>query len=127
MIHVPKILVVDDEPNNRHLIVTILTYQGHQLFEAADGHEGLSVAKEQRPDLIIMDLFMPGMSGTAFIKALRSDTELARTTVALYTGTATNAAMQTFLEITGIRHVIPKPSEPEDVMRVVETALHDRQ
>ncbi|MGZ3530256.1 MAG: response regulator [Vulcanimicrobiaceae bacterium] len=118
-----KILIVDDEPANRLLLLTILEYAGHRVFEAEEGAQGLQIARAVRPDLIVVDLSMPGMGGTGFMKALRADAEIADARVALYTGTSMSAAMAGFMELTKIEHVIPKPSEPQEVLRIVTEAL----
>src|SRR5205814_9355900 len=57
----PFILVADDRPLNRHFLMTLLTYYGHQVGEAADCVEALHAARERRPDLIIADVVMPRM------------------------------------------------------------------
>jgi CheY-like chemotaxis protein len=114
---------VDDEPANRLLIVELLKYAGHEAIEAEDGLRGLTLAKSEKPDLVIMDLSMPGMHGTQFIKTLRAQPETLHTRVALYTGTTIDAMLRDFMEIHGIAHVIPKPAEPEEVLRAVSIAL----
>jgi CheY-like chemotaxis protein len=118
-----RVLVVDDEAANRLLIAELLKYGGHEPIEASDGVQGLELAISLRPDLVIMDLSMPGMHGTQFIKTLRAQPETSRTRVALYTGTAINAMLRDFMELHGISHVIPKPAEPEEVLRAVSLAL----
>lgn len=118
-----RILVVDDEPANRLLVVTLLQYAGHSVVEAANGDHGLEAAKNYRPDLVILDLFLPGMHGTQFVKALRTDEELKETKIALYTGTQVDAMLADFMKVYRVSHVIPKPSEPEDFLRIVDEAL----
>ena len=118
-----RILVVDDEPANRLLVVTLLQYAGHNVVEAATGDHGLEAAKNHRPDLVILDLFLPGMHGTQFVKALRTDEELKETKIALYTGTHVDAMLADFMKVYRVSHVIPKPSEPEDLIRIVDDAL----
>lgn len=118
-----KILVVDDDINNRLLLRLVLEHAGHTIAEASDGGEALATAHESIPDLIIMDLHMPGMDGVGFINALRGDKTLAKTRVALYTATASDESMRQFLELTGIGSVIEKPSEPAVVLAAVEAAL----
>ena len=58
-----KILIVEDNEVNRVLMRDLLTYHGYEIIEAADGAEGIAKAKEYSPDLILMDLVMPGMNG----------------------------------------------------------------
>jgi CheY-like chemotaxis protein len=118
-----NILVIDDEANNRLLLTIILEHAGHAVFEAANGIDGLRIARERLPDLVIVDLYMPEMNGASFIKALRADSEIGGVNVALYTGTALNDAMRAFMEISGIEHVIPKPGEPADILQSVREAL----
>lgn len=117
------ILIVDDEAANRLLVVTLLQYAGHRVLEASTGHEGLQAAKEHRPDLIVLDLYLRGMHGTQFVKELRADDSLKETRLALYTGTHVDAMLADFMHVHGITHVVPKPAEPEELIRVVTQAL----
>lgn len=118
-----RILIVDDEPANRLLFLTLLQYAGHDVFEAGDGSAALEQARRIHPDLIVADLYLPGMHGTQLVKALRADPETARTRIALYTGTKLDGMLADFMRLYGISHVIPKPSEPEDLIRAVDEAL----
>ncbi len=68
-----RVLVVDDEANIRTLLQQELGEAGYQVIQAADGVEGLRIARREHPDLVIMDLMMPGISGFDAISALRSD------------------------------------------------------
>jgi CheY-like chemotaxis protein len=120
---VATILIVDDEPVNRQLLTTVLRARSHELLEAASGEEGLRLARERRPDLIILDLYLPGMHGTEFMKTLRADPTTSQIKVVLYTATRTDAAMRGFMELARIEHVIEKPSEPEAILRMVDRAL----
>ena len=58
-----RILVAEDEPDNRGIVVKVLTLEGYQTLEAADGRSALALARRERPDLIVMDLGMPEMDG----------------------------------------------------------------
>lgn len=118
-----RILVVDDEPANRLLAVTLLRYAGHQVDQAETADLGLEAARSTKPDLVILDLFLPGKHGTQFLKALRTDDDLKETKIALYTATQVDAMLEDFMKIYGVSHVIPKPTEPEDFIRIVGDAL----
>lgn len=69
----PKILVVEDNDQNRALFRDVLEYYGYAVIEAADGAEGLARAREHLPDLILLDIQMPVMNGFAALHALRDD------------------------------------------------------
>ena len=118
-----RVLVVDDAPETRILVRTLLTYAGHEVFEAADGAVALSNITEHQPDLVLLDFSMPAMSGPEFVRALRADPRVGRTVVALYTATAMSPALRDFMEMYEIQQVIPKPSEPLELLEAVARAL----
>ena len=92
------------------------------LFRS-DGDTALQAARQYRPDLIMVDLFLPGMHGTQLVKKIRTDGELHATRVALYTGTRIDAMLADFMSVHSVVHVIPKPAEPEELLRAVDNAL----
>ncbi len=67
----PKILCVDDEPAIRELLHRVLTDDGYDVMTAADGREALKAATQQQPDLILLDIMMPGLNGMDTCKRLR--------------------------------------------------------
>jgi len=66
-----KILIVDDDPDIRDVLTTVLEVQGYQVLTASDGIEGLATLKAEKPDLMILDLLMPKMDGYAVCKELK--------------------------------------------------------
>ncbi|MHC9293241.1 response regulator [Mycobacterium sp. LTG2003] len=66
-----RILVVEDNPLNLKLVRDVLRFAGYDVFEASSGEEGLRVAEEHRPDLVLMDLQLPGIDGTETLHRLR--------------------------------------------------------
>jgi CheY-like chemotaxis protein len=71
-----SVLVVDDEKDIRETMAEMLAIEGYQTFGAGDGVEALSQARAHRPDLVLLDLTMPGMNGWEFRAAQRGDPEL---------------------------------------------------
>jgi two-component system alkaline phosphatase synthesis response regulator PhoP len=67
-----KILVVDDDPDMRLAIASVLNSRSYEIIEACDGREALRKVKEDKPDLMLLDLLMPEMDGFAVVKELRS-------------------------------------------------------
>lgn len=68
-----RILIVEDTPANMLLAGTILQSAGHTLLQAADAPQGLALAREHRPDLVLMDIQLPGMDGLTATRALKAD------------------------------------------------------
>lgn len=68
-----KILVVDDSPTERFFFAQVLAKNGYQVITAESGEEGIAKAKEERPDLIVMDVVMPGINGFQATRAISRD------------------------------------------------------
>jgi two-component system, cell cycle sensor histidine kinase and response regulator CckA len=119
------ILVVDDRAANRHFLLTLLSYKQHRLLEAGDGAEGLIIVKRERPDLVIADVLMPTMDGYELVRQLRADPDpdVAATTVVFYTAHYLEREARALAEACGVEHVVLKPSEPQEILDVVESAL----
>jgi PAS domain S-box-containing protein len=121
-----KILLIDDRPLNRQFLTTLLGYQHHELREASDGAEGLHVAREQRPDLIISDVLMPTMDGYEFVRRLREDPKIGKTPVIFSTAHYLSRESQALAEKCGVTSIIYKPCEPQMVLDIVEDALQNK-
>lgn len=117
------VLVIDDSLETRLLVKTVLAHAGHTVAEAANGNAGLAKAREVQPDLILLDLSLPGISGLQFVRIVRADLQLRSTRLALYTATPMNAALRDFMQTYAIPSVIAKPSEPGALLAAVEQVL----
>lgn len=73
-----RILLVEDNPLNRELTTDLLEFGGFEVHTAATGEEGLEMAARCQPDLVILDLSLPGMDGLSVARCLKADPELAR-------------------------------------------------
>jgi DNA-binding response OmpR family regulator len=78
-----KILVVDDEEDILHFLELVLREKGYQVATASSGHEALTRAQMERPDLILLDIMMPQMDGWEVLKLLRVDDETSQIPVAM--------------------------------------------
>lgn len=72
-----RILIVEDNPNNRDMLTTILKFHGFETFQAENGQEAIEAAKANPPDLILMDLSMPVMNGWDATRRIKADPALA--------------------------------------------------
>jgi len=118
-----KILIVDDRPVNRELLVTLLNYRGDSVAEASDGTEGLAEARLFRPDLVIADIIMPTMDGYEFVRQIRADPVLAATKVIFYTASGLEPAARDLAEACGVACILAKPCDPEEILAAVGEAL----
>ncbi len=110
-----RILVVDDEPQIRRIMRTTLTSAGYEIEDAKTGEEALEKVREYRPDLVILDINMPGMGGLATCRALRADPNVA---IVMLTVHNTEAAKVEALDA-GADDFVTKPfSTPELLARI---------
>lgn len=70
---IKKILVIDDSPTERHVLVDVLTRSGYEILTAENGEEGIEKARSEKPDLILMDVVMPGLNGYQATRTLTRD------------------------------------------------------
>lgn len=118
-----RILVVDDRPLNRALLVTLLGYGGHELVEAGDGAEALEAVRAHPPDLIITDILMPTMDGVTFVHHLRADPRFEAIPVIFHTATYRLSEAKVMAQECGVHYVLPKPCDPEEILSAVSAAL----
>ena len=108
-------LVIDDARTMRMIMRVTLQKLGFQVSEAANGREGLErLDKEQRPDVVMVDWYMPEMDGAEFVRAVRSRPDLAGLRVVVVTG-ETDAAQVGKVVATGADTYLSKPFTPETI------------
>ncbi len=120
---IATILIVDDHVLNREFLMTLLGYGGHRLLEAANGAEGLKMVLNERPDLVISDILMPNMDGYEFVTRMHGNPETADVPVIFYTATYREREAMAVAQSCGVRWVLPKPSDPDVILRTVHEAL----
>jgi len=91
------ILIVDDNEQNRRLARDVLEFAGFRTLEAAGGIEGLALAAEHRPDLILMDIRMPDLNGTEAVRMLKEDERTAAIGVVALTSSTMKGDRERFL------------------------------
>jgi len=109
------ILIVEDEKEIRDLLVHYLRKEGFQPQVAQDGEEGLSKARSEKPDLILLDILLPKMDGLDLLRKIRADKDIARTPVAMLTAKGDETDRIVGLEL-GADDYIPKPFSPREVV-----------
>jgi two-component system phosphate regulon response regulator PhoB len=116
------ILVIDDEKDLIELVRYNLEKEGFDVIAATDGQSGLEVVKKHRPDLVVLDLMMPGLDGLQVCQRLRSDPRAGRIPVIMLTAKATEADRVVGLEL-GADDYVTKPFSPREVVARVKAVL----
>jgi two-component system cell cycle response regulator DivK len=117
-----KILIVDDDEINRRLFKTILDAEGYKTLQAADGKSALDVAKQESPDLIILDIQMPVMDGITAFSLLKSEPSSNSIPVVALTSYAMEGERKKLLSL-GFTEHIPKPIELRKFTEVIKNLI----
>ena len=117
-----RVLVIDDDPLMQRLFSNILQHLGCQVLVASTGEQGIELALQHLPQLIILDYVMPDMDGLDTLKVLKGREETSRIPVLIATGFLDAAANDQFL-IAGAAACLSKPFEAGALMRLVEKLL----
>ena len=115
------ILILDDEEVVRKVLRAMLEGQGYRVLEASEGAEALRLLGEERPDLILVDLTMPGMSGIEFVEALRTQAEMPAPFIIL-TGTD-REEIEKLSEALGASSFLQKPFSRDELLEKIESVL----
>jgi CheY-like chemotaxis protein len=138
-----KILIVDDEADQRTFLSTVLEENGYASISAKDGVEGLELLRQEKPDLVLLDLMMPKKSGISMFQELRSDPNLSHIPVIVVTGVSEVTGVdfrnfmfkqplrdeKKFVETTGLtKYTIPdgyieKPIDPDELIKIIKDVL----
>ena len=117
-----KVLVCDNENVLRALVREALDGGRYEISEARDGHESIERARDLEPDVIVLDMMMPGRSGIEVLEELRSDPSLGETPVVVLTARA-QAADREAASRAGADYFLAKPFSPARLVSVVEDLL----
>ena len=117
-----KILVVEDEPDIRKLVNYNLAQEHFRVLEAEDGEQGLKMVQREKPDLVILDLMLPGLSGMELCKILRERHETEKLPVLMLTAKAGEADRIVGLEM-GADDYLAKPFSPRELVARVRAVL----
>ena len=140
-----RILIVDDEPDAISYMGSVLEDNGYAYLSAEDGEEGLELAKKEKPDMILLDLIMPGKSGMLMFQELKKDPELGKIPIVVVSGAsdALGVDLRNFMirhprrgkdklvETTGETQFtepnayVDKPVDPNELIKVIKEHLED--
>jgi CheY-like chemotaxis protein len=120
-----KVLIIEDSTTTRAVIRVYLVGHHFEFLEASNGNDGLRMARENRPDVIVVDLKMPGMDGFTFCRTVRGDPKIRATPIFLITGSKGDAIKREALAA-GASYFMTKPLDgsvlAERIVACIESA-----
>jgi two-component system cell cycle response regulator DivK len=114
-----KVLVVEDDMDNRRIVVKVLSVEGYRVIEAADGVQALARVREEPPDLILMDLALPNMDGWEATRQLKLDPATREIPVVALTAFAMRGDEEQ-ARAAGCDDYLPKPVRPAAIREIVK-------
>ena len=123
---VGKILVAEDDPEARELLLLLLEGGEYSLLEAADGMEALDLLRTEQPDLLITDIVMPRMDGYELVRRLREDDRTAHTSVIFCSASYHEREVREMARSLGVQSTLAKPFDHKTVRTVVDATLAAR-
>jgi len=117
-----KVLVVEDNQDNREMVVKALKFNGYQVIEAVDGQEAIEKAKAENPDLILLDIHLPKMDGYEVTKRLKGDYDVRSIPIIALTAHAMKGNREEALAA-GCDGYIPKPIDVRELPKQIEHFL----
>ena len=116
------VLIVEDNPRNMKLVRDVLQVKGHETLEATTAEDGIVLAVERRPDLVLMDIQLPGMNGIDALRVLRADPATAKIPVIAVTASVMQQDRKVILEA-GFDSYLGKPLNLAEFLAAVNAAL----
>jgi DNA-binding response OmpR family regulator len=120
-----KILFIEDESALQKTFGDILKNKGYEIAKALDGESGLRLAKEERPDLILLDLILPRMDGFNVLKGLKASEETKSIPVIILTNLEETEDIQKALELGATTYLVKSSYTLEEVVKKIEKALEE--
>ena len=117
-----KILIVDDSPTETYKLTNILERNDHLVLSAESGEQGTNLAKSEQPDVVLMDIVMPGLNGFQATRQLSRGTETKHLPVIMITSRTGDKHRQRAMEI-GVNQYMGKPYQEEQLLEAIDGLL----
>ena len=117
-----RVLIVDDSPTEMHVLTTILEKNGYEVISAENGEMGVEVAKREKPDLVLMDVVMPGLNGFQATRQLKKDAETSHIPVVIVT-TKDQETDKIWGMRQGAKDYLTKPVEEGSLINTISAIL----
>ena len=121
-----NLLLIDDEPDLLVLMKKLLKKQGYLVSDAHGGREGLKIAREKHPDIIVLDAMMPDIDGWDVARELKSDPDTRDIPIVMLTVMSEPKYQKMSFDYSGADWHVPKPFEPDMLFSILSLAVEDR-
>ena len=118
-----KILIVEDDKFLRELIAQKVAKEGFTMIQAMDGEEGVKKAKEEKPDLVLLDLILPSMDGFAVLTAIKGDSTIAATPVIILSNLGQKDDVEKGLKLGAADYLIKAHFTPGEIIEKIRSIL----
>ncbi len=118
-----NILVVDDSVTLRQMVAFVLTKAGHEVNQAESGEDALIALQSFTPDLVLTDMYMPGIDGISLAEKIRANPQYRRTPILVLSTDSSQEVKQRGRDM-GVTGWVSKPFDPEKLQALVEKVLH---
>lgn len=117
------ILIVEDDKFLRELIAGKLVKEGYEISEAIDGEKGIKMIKEEKPDLVLLDLILPGIDGFEVLSRMKEDPELARIPVIILSNLGQKEEVERGIKLGAIDYMIKAHFTPREIIDKIKNVL----
>lgn len=117
------LIIVEDDNMFRDLMTMKLNLENFQVVEAADGEEGIKKIKEEKPDLVLLDVMLPGVDGFGVLDAIRKDPSLSKIKVFFLSNFDTKEDIEKGMKLGATDYLIKSQNTPADIIEKVKEAL----
>ena len=118
-----KILIIEDDKFLRQLIVQKLVKEGYEISEAVDGEEGAKKIKEEKPDLVLLDLILPGIGGFEVLSRTKKDPDLFSIPVIILSNLGQKEDMEKGLELGAVDYLVKAHLTPGEIIEKIKKIL----
>jgi len=115
-----KILIVEDDSLMSRLYEKIFSFEKYEVIVASDGQEGLDKARQEKPNLILLDVMMPKMNGLETLDKLKAEPELKNIPVVMLTNLAGDKDAETALQKGAVKYIVKSEQDPKQVTDIVK-------
>lgn len=118
-----KITVVEDDKFLRELITQKISQEGYDISEAVDGEKGIETIKKEKPDLVLLDLILPGIDGFEVLSRIKADPDIAETPVIILSNLGQKEDIERGLKIGAKDYMIKAHFTPEEIIKKITDIL----